>query len=233
MDGELEGTYLADEQRLDVVESYLSHEASKRGGRMYCEPLDLVRQRTSPRHVDLLVAVRHALEGEQAVEDILHTLNRRERWALFHVVSCGCLDKELENVVGHPERLWRREAIRACDLHLDTRVGPLRYADGEGALPFPAAVELLRRLGGREAKPHRRLDSLIGRKDDDEPVRIHDGNGRLVTLAYAVRDNQLPDTTEVDVWVGYRKDVPAADLRVYDWAQRSVFFIPYRGVAFR
>lgn len=214
------GSYLAEAPRLHVLAAYLRHETGKHNGLLYIAPVEVVASRTSEGHATALTRMRQLLSAGRSIDEQLAAMTIDERWVVFHAVSSGCLLKELENCVAHPSFSWHLEKRQLREMILQSRVGPLA-GSGEGPAPFLEAVSLLGDLGGDEV-PHALGDPLIGR-ETAHGVLVHDGNGRLLSRAYAVRDGQLSHRATIEVWVARGRPVQAADQTAYDMARRTLF----------
>jgi len=231
MNPNLTETYLAEESRLRVVTDYLRHEAGKRSGRLYETPLEDVAQQTSARHADSLKRLRDSLsscppdDARTSAAKLVEAAPLDERWILFHAVSYGCLNKELANCVGHPDFYWGLEKRSLRETVFESPVGPLRSL-GHRHPSFPEAVVSLREVGDCDRDVHTFGDPLIGRPDGQDGILIHDGNGRLLSHAYLVRDGSMPDAQLIDVWVGRRRerrdsDAAADAMRASLFAKRT------------
>lgn len=206
---------------MQVVTSYLKHESGKFGGRLYGAPLADIDAWCSPRHTNAVVRFREVLASNHDVGAVIRSLPLEERWLLFHAVSFGCLRKELANAIGYPGLGWALEDVRLADLKFETPVGPLC----EIGVATPTLSEAVRHLGtdgGSDRDPHASTDPLIGRQVGSS-VRIHDGNGRLLSHAYAVRDGLASLSTTVAVWVGRSREVAGLDESLYRRARVTLF----------
>lgn len=200
MNAKVSESYLAEGARLLVVADYLRHEAAKRDGKLYGKMLDEVSCQTSERHATALASMRASLATGSSVEELLAATAIEERWVLFHAVSWGCLAKELANCVGDPGFSWLLEKRPLREIVFESPVGPLRNMSVHRPT-FLDAVDFLRGVNGDDNDRHELVDPLIGRTEGSSVV-IHDGNGRLLSYAYAVRDGRLSDSASIDIWVG-------------------------------
>lgn len=221
-------SYLADPQRLAAAADYLRHEAGKTGGRLYRTPADDIADRTSPRHRAVVERLREALAGctaaltaKERASAFWTALPIEERWLLLHAVSFGCLEKRLENCVGHPGYGWALEAHPLSEMLFESDIGPLHGLRGDD-LRFATVVVRLRVVGGEDRDPHVLEDPLIGRVFNGA-VQVHDGNGRLLSSAYRVRDGSLPMSHHVPVWVGRPRSLQPLDAHVRTAVSATLF----------
>lgn len=228
---QLSETYLAEPARLRLVADYLRHEACKLHGNLYTAERESVIRKTSEWHAALLDCLRERLSGLSSVEEkrsetvrFLESIAIDERWALFHAVSWGCLTKKLENCVGHPSFRWAREQWRLCEMEFESTkdLGPLHAWTGTNLPSFCEAVDFLRPRGSSDQKPHSLDDPLIGRQHGQR-IRIHDGNGRLLSYAYAALAGRIPESKLIDIWVGYSREPYPEEVNAYEHACRTVF----------
>jgi len=217
-------SYLAESTRLEVVTDFLTHEVSKLDSPIYKAPLEVVSGRTSQSHSELLAVLRSAytppIQGEQ-IRAFLGKLPLSERWKLFHAVSCGGLEKDLFNCVGCPAFKWARESVPLHRTCFETKVGALQ--DFKEKHPtFAQAVDFLKTSNAEDQTPHVFQDPLIGRAKEDL-VLIHDGNGRLLSYAFARIRGDIPEDHHVEIWVGRDRQPEAAEFAAYQQATDGIF----------
>lgn len=231
MTTQLSETYLAELVRLQLAADYLRHEAGKVHGKLYAAERESVLRKTSEWHVAQLDRLRETLSRLSSVEEkrsgtvrFLQSMALDERWALFHAVSWGCLTKKLVNCVGHPSFRWAREQRLLYEMEFESTrdLGPLHEWTGTNPPAFCEAVEFLRPRGKSDQKPHSLIDPLIGRQYGPR-IRIHDGNGRLLSCVYAVLEGRITESQSIDVWVGYSRELQPDDVVVYEYACRTLF----------
>jgi hypothetical protein len=217
-------SYLAESARLEVVTDFLAHEVSKLDSPIYTTSLVEVSGRTSQSHSELLAALRSAytppIQGEQ-LRAFLGNLSLSERWKLFHAVSCGGLVKDLFNSVGHPAFEWTRESVLLHRTRFETKVGALHGFEEEHPT-FAQAVDFLKTSNAEDQNPHALQDPLVGRAEGDF-VLIHDGNGRLLSYAFACIREDIPEDHHVEIWVGRDREPAAAECAAYQQATVVIF----------
>jgi hypothetical protein len=121
-----------------------------------------------------------------------------------------------------PSLAWDLEQHPLGQLIFDSPLVPLK---GMGHPPFtvPEVVQFLERQAHHEdEKPHPAGDPLIGRAKDSS-VLIHDGNGRLLSCAYAIRDGKRTFDSEVAVWVGRSRVPTEHDRATLEFVQSTLF----------
>lgn len=215
-------SYLGEDARLQVLGAFLEHEAAKADSPIYSTSLAVVADRTSESHSGVLAVLRKQLTAPHDIGPLLEALSLADRWKLFHAVSCGGLPKCLFNCVGHPERAWVLEPVPLNHLQFESPVGALQ-AMGEARPTFGQAVDFLQQSDAIDQEPHTTQDPLIGRNLDHDSVLVHDGNGRLLSLAFSCTRAEIDDDHQIPMWVGHLKQVSPEERQAYIEACNGIF----------
>lgn len=212
-------TYLEEASRLMVVESYLLHEHKKLFSsdlKGQAEKINEARNRLG--NIELTYLENYIRVATP--QELLSSFDIDTKWKLFHAVSYGCFDKELWNCVGIPELSWGYREISLNECILESTVGWAKNIS-DGYLPFNTLLgyaknnlDLIKNQDKYDtlSKHDRSKDPIIGR-ETKEGILIHDGNGRLVKIAYSVVI-QDQKTTSIIGFIG--KTLKQTDIKDID-----------------
>jgi hypothetical protein len=106
-------------------------------------------------------------------------------------------------------------------MEFESKIGPLEQLQGDHP-SLLEVVEFLRLTESSDGALRDLRDPLIGRPYAQR-TRIHDGNGRLLSCAYAIRDGQILVSEPLIVWVGYLRNPQATGDKAYENACNTVF----------
>jgi hypothetical protein len=219
MVNKIENSYLCCKNRLEVVESYLSHEKNRAKNK---GTADKVNNSTiiCENWKDKIIGF---LNSQNPTKEFLKTMSIEDQWLLFHLVSYGIFNKKLYNCVGHPNFTWRFEeklSIDKCKFESPIERIP------KGTI-FKDALVILREnnnskdcYGNNDANK----DPIIGREENGH-ILVHDGNGRLYKIAYDIVFNNSSIRT-VSIFIGKELrgiKTNEKDKKIYEWAKENIF----------
>jgi hypothetical protein len=194
-------SYLNDETRIKLINDYLLHEYKKLSFQSTVDKqknLETLMKNQGTKEKDILSTFINSSTPKKIIE----TLSIEELWLLFHSVSHCLYKKDLWNCVGLPEFVWEFVRINIRDCVLETPVGWAQPIFPRN-IPFTTlltyAKSHIEMIQGRDnydkySQVDRSIDPIIGRVIK-EGIFIHDGNGRLVKIAYCIAVNKQEITT--------------------------------------
>jgi hypothetical protein len=211
-------SYLDEPERRDVATSFVLHELKKfknASSEDVESAADEIERRTGWQWRTVF---ERAAGDARYRQDVIDRLGNRDLfWQLFHALSCGWMRKALWNCVAHPAFRWSRESVdpKCCAMDSPFQwLSQIRTDDQPVAVSaaLDHAAELvasgvdedlrktLRDLADTSTAP-RDTDPIIGRREKDNRILVHDGNRRLQLWILKVAFSETHNKT-LDTWVG-------------------------------
>lgn len=227
-----EKTYLAERPRRQLAIDYILHEAKKLNSEIFVDAGNKIEKATSIEHRAAFEAFSKC--NREEVITFVSELSTEDLWRLFHALSYGVIEKELYNCVCEPSFSWEKEELLPSRLVFETKLECLRELQEEHP-SLTSALGFVRNLDQsrinncidkyqKHSKDDRSKDVLIGRRQSDNQVLIHDGNGRLLLFCCLIALNMRSDKEAIDVWVGRDQHLSVINNRMlYDAARMMLF----------